>query len=106
MPDGGSGMTTAKARDHGAHVARVEAARRQRFQKITDQTKDRSCCNSGIINKDMVDAWDNAYKHYVPLKGDESARRRRGTGPGLSVNEKPEARDRPRSATRRSSRTS
>lgn len=86
MPDGGSGMSTADARAALAAAPPGLAALANRWQAITDQTRD-ILLNAGIINQDTVNAWAGAYKHYVPLKGGEDdAAARTGIGKGLSVN--------------------
>lgn len=88
MPDGGSGMTNAEAAAILAASSPELAALANELRSITVDTKN-ILLNSGLISKDVADAWDGAYQHYVPLKGgpdDEAGGK--GTGKGLSVREK------------------
>lgn len=86
LPDGGSGMKTADAQAILAKADPKLVALANEFQKITRDTRD-LLLNSGIISKEMSTAWDNTYKHYVPLKGeDDEKAAKTGTGKGLSVN--------------------
>lgn len=88
LPDGGSGMTNAEAAAILAASSPELAALANELRSITVDTK-KILLNSGLISKEMADAWDGAYQHYVPLKGgpdDEAGGK--GTGKGLSVREK------------------
>lgn len=88
LPDGGSGMTNAEAAAILAASSPELAALANELRSITVDTKN-ILLNSGLISKEMADAWDGAYQHYVPLKGgpdDEAGGK--GTGKGLSVREK------------------
>lgn len=81
----GSGMETAAAQVILAAADPKLAALANDFRKITEDTK-AILLKAGIINKDMTDAWEAAYKHYVPLKGGpEEKSATTGTGKGLSV---------------------
>lgn len=88
MPDGGSGMTNAEAAAILAASSPELAALANELRSITVDTKN-ILLNSGLISKDLADAWDGAYQYYVPLKGgpDDDAGGK-GTGKGLSVREK------------------
>lgn len=82
IQDGGAGknskgvlMTTAAAR---AHIAALPAAKRVKLDaiaaevdKIIAGTK-RLLVTSGLEKQETIDAWDKAYKHYVPLFKDEA----------------------------------
>ena len=89
MPDGGSGMTTADARAALAAVPANLKALAGQFQAITTRSRD-ILLRSGVISQETANAWDGAYKHYVPLKGGDEAdaAKRAGIGKGLSVNGK------------------
>ena len=89
MPDGGSGMSTADARAIMAKAPAELLRLANRLQAITNDTA-KVLLQGGIISQDTVDAWNGAYKHYVPLKGgdEDEAAKRGGTGQGLSVNGK------------------
>lgn len=53
------------------------------FRDITEQTK-KLRLDAGILNTDITDAWEGAYKHYVPVKGEADSER--GVGKGLKTN--------------------
>jgi len=80
----GSGMTTEAAQKILDAAPEGLADVANEFRKITDNTKD-LMLKSGVLSQEMADAWDAAYKHYVPLKGDGKGGRQGGTGAGLSV---------------------
>ncbi|MFZ1829070.1 MAG: hypothetical protein WAW42_09940 [Candidatus Competibacteraceae bacterium] len=89
-PDGGSGLTHAQAADILARYRALPdfAAFRtlaEQFRTISDGTQ-QMLLNEGILSADMVQAWNKAYQHYIPLKGGPDAGAQQGTGPGLSVN--------------------
>lgn len=88
MPDGGSGMSNAEAREilAGADQKLVRLA--NELRAITDGTR-KVLLDSGLIGKEQADAWQKAYQHYVPLKGgpDDKAAQA-GTGKGLKVQHK------------------
>lgn len=76
MPDGGSGMTNAEAAGIMDRVRRSgKQAQYDRLAGIVDDmlARRRELIKSAGLEKDgVVDAWQNAYKHYVPLKGQDS----------------------------------
>lgn len=76
MPDGGSGMTNAEAADIMDKVRRSgKQAQYDRLAGIVDDMLARRrelIKSAGLENDGVVDAWQNAYKHYVPLKGQDS----------------------------------
>ncbi|MDR0736338.1 MAG: hypothetical protein LBF51_05835, partial [Zoogloeaceae bacterium] len=82
MPDGGSGMLTAVARAILASAHPELAALANEFRQITEDAKN-LLLKEGLITQEMADAWDAAYKHYVPLKGE--AENAHGTGKGLKA---------------------
>lgn len=76
MPDGGSGMTNAEAAGIMDSVRRSgKQAQYDRLAGIVDDmlARRRELIKSAGLEKDAtVDAWQDAYKHYVPLKGQDS----------------------------------
>lgn len=76
MPDGGSGMTNAEAAGIMDRVRRSgKQAQYDRLAGIVDDmlARRRELIKSAGLEKDAtVDAWQDAYKHYVPLKGQDS----------------------------------
>lgn len=79
----GSGMTDEEAARILGSADPKLAALANEVRSISEDTR-RILLESGIISKEMADAWQAAYQHYVPLKGDLQAKT--GTGKGLSVN--------------------
>lgn len=76
MPDGGSGMTNAEA---AAIMDRVRRSGKQaqydRLAGIVDDMLARRrelITEAGLEDKGTVDAWQKAYKYYVPLKGQDT----------------------------------
>lgn len=93
----GSGMTDAEARAvlakyAGLHNFANFEAMAEEFRAITGDTQ-RILLDAGIISKEMADAWNGAYKHYVPLRGgpDEPGMGD-ASGKGVSVNARGERR--------------
>lgn len=76
MPDGGSGMTNAEASDIMDRVRRSgKQAQYDRLAGIVDDMLARRrelIKTAGLEKEGVVDAWQNAYKHYVPLKGQDA----------------------------------
>lgn len=79
----GSGMTNAEAQAILAKAPEKMATLAAEVQAITGSTR-QILLDAGIITQEMADAWDAAYKNYVPLKG-EDKKVQGGTGKGLSV---------------------
>ncbi len=79
-----AGITDAEAAQYLAGVKPALATLANELRDITNQTRD-LLLKSGIIDKDMADAWQKAYQYYVPLKGGDREAKT-GTGPGMSVN--------------------
>ncbi|ENP2442583.1 hypothetical protein ACDD71_000393 [Salmonella enterica] len=76
MPDGGSGMTNAQA---AAIMDRVRRSGKQaqydRLAGIVDDMLARRrelITEAGLEDKGTVDAWQKAYRYYVPLKGQDT----------------------------------
>lgn len=76
MPDGGSGMTNAEAADIMDKVRRSgKQAQYDRLAGIVDDMLARRrelIKTAGLEKEGVIDAWQNAYKHYVPLKGQDT----------------------------------
>lgn len=89
MPDGGSGMSNAMADEilakYSTEPQLIELA--NRFREITDATR-QILFDAGIVGQDAVDAWSEAYKAYVPLKGGPDAKLTDGAGKGLTAKAK------------------
>jgi endonuclease YncB( thermonuclease family) len=73
MPDGGSGMTNADARQILADAAASpDAATLDKIGVFIDLLRERSLTlrqNKGLITAAEANRWRTQYKHYVPLKG-------------------------------------
>tara|TARA_S200002703_G_scaffold11653_2_gene10571 strand:- start:209 stop:7294 length:7086 start_codon:yes stop_codon:yes gene_type:complete len=74
MPDGGSGRTTAEARDYLANLSpqkrRVFEQLAQRVDNITSQTR-QILKDSSLEAAETVDTWESTYEKYVPLEREE-----------------------------------
>lgn len=92
MPDGGSGMTNAEAAGIMDRVRRSgKQAQYDRLAGIVDDmlARRRELIKSAGLEKDgVVDAWQNAYKHYVPLKGQDADGALPRTGRGYVISGK------------------
>ncbi|ENU7737162.1 LPD38 domain-containing protein [Salmonella enterica] len=92
MPDGGSGMTNAEAAGIMDRVRRSgKQAQYDRLAGIVDDmlARRRELIREAGLEKDgVVDAWQNAYKHYVPLKGQDADGALPRTGRGYVVSGK------------------
>jgi len=87
MPDGGAGITTADAK---AYIAALTPEKRaayesiaKRIDKISAGTQ-KSLVDGGLEKQETIDAWNGAYKHYVPLMRADMETGP-GTGQGFSV---------------------
>lgn len=72
--------------DAEAYLAKADpklAKLANEVRDITEQSKQMRL-EAGLLSQDQVDAWDNTYKFYIPVKGDADAKG--GTGKGLKVN--------------------
>lgn len=92
MPDGGSGMTNAEAADIMDKVRRSgKQAQYDRLAGIVDDMLARRrelITSGGLENEGVVDAWQKAYKHYVPLKGQDADGAVPRTGRGFVISGK------------------
>lgn len=92
MPDGGSGMTNAEAAGIMDRVRRSgKQAQYDRLAGIVDDMLARRrelIKTAGLEKEGVVDAWQNAYKHYVPLKGQDADGALPRTGRGYVVSGK------------------
>lgn len=92
MPDGGSGMTNAEAAGIIDRVRRSgKQAQYDRLAGIVDDMLARRrelIKTAGLEKEGVVDAWKNAYKHYVPLKGQDADGALPRTGRGYVVSGK------------------
>ncbi|HIB1507713.1 TPA: LPD38 domain-containing protein [Salmonella enterica subsp. enterica serovar Muenchen] len=92
MPDGGSGMTNAEAAGIMDKVRRSgKQAQYDRLAGIVDDMLARRrelIKTAGLEKEGVVDAWQNAYKHYVPLKGQDADGALPRTGRGYVVSGK------------------
>lgn len=75
MPDGGSGMTNAEAAEIMQRVRNSgKQAQYDRLAGIVDDMLARRrelIRESGLEDSGVVDAWQKAYRYYVPLKGQD-----------------------------------
>ena len=89
MQDGGSGMST---KDAKAYLSAMSPEQRKAYDAIAARvdainkgTQD-LLVSSGLEKQSTIDAWNGAYKNYVPLMRDEVAETvGAGTGQGFSV---------------------
>lgn len=92
MPDGGSGMTNAEASDIMDRVRPSgKQAQYDRLAGIVDDMLARRrelIKTAGLEKEGVVDAWQNAYKHYVPLKGQDADGTVPRTGRGYVISGK------------------
>lgn len=89
MPDGGSGIKTADALAYMASLPTAELQLYEQFAERIDAigkgTRDYLVAE-GLEKQEVVTAWEDAYKHYVPLNRVEfEAIEGNGTGMGYSV---------------------
>lgn len=92
MPDGGSGMTNTEAAGIMDRIRRSgKQAQYDRLAGIVDDMLARRrelIKTAGLEKEGVVDAWQNAYKHYVPLKGQDADGALPRTGRGYVVSGK------------------
>jgi GGDEF domain-containing protein len=88
MPDGGSGIKTADARKYlaGLSATKTKAyeALAKRIDAINAKTR-QILVDSGLEKQSTIDAWEGAYKHYVPLQREDVDTGGNGTGSGFSI---------------------
>jgi hypothetical protein len=88
MQDGGSGIETAKAR---AYLAGLTAEQRKMFEALAgkvdamNKASQKVLVESGLENQETIDAWNSAYRNYVPLQREDVDSGHVGTGKGFSV---------------------
>jgi hypothetical protein len=85
MPDAGSGITTADAQQY---MKDLDPAKRKLLEKLGNKIDDmvqgtqKILIDSGLEEQSTIDAWNSAYKHYVPLKREDVDFVHTGTGLG------------------------
>jgi hypothetical protein len=85
MPDGGSGVDTADARDY---LNKLTPAKRKAYEALAKQidainkATRQILIDSGLETADTIASWEAAYQYYVPLMRDEGGA---GIGQGFSV---------------------
>ena len=88
MQDGGSGIETADAR---AYLAGLTADQRRTFEALAvkvdamNKASQKVLVESGLEKQETIDAWNGAYKNYVPLQREDVDNGHVGTGKGFSV---------------------
>lgn len=88
MPDGGSGIETAAAR---AYIASIPLERKKLLEQLAarveaiNRSSQKVLVESGLEKQSTIDAWNNAYQHYVPLQREDVDNGHVGTGKGFSV---------------------
>jgi hypothetical protein len=85
MPDSGSGIATADARQY---LKDLDPTKRKLLEKLANKIDDiiqgtqKILIDGGLEEQSTVDAWNGAYKHYVPLKREDVDFVHTGTGLG------------------------
>jgi hypothetical protein len=85
MPDAGSGIATADAQQY---MKDLDPAKRKLLEKLADKIDNmvkgtqKILIDSGLEEQSTIDAWNSAYKHYVPLKREDVDFVHTGTGLG------------------------
>lgn len=91
MPDGGSGMSDEDAAKviHKAHkegkLKSLHSAAQYVYKMLGER---RNKIAESLADEDMIDAWDESYKYYVPLKGyahDETNKNYPRIGKGFDI---------------------
>jgi diguanylate cyclase (GGDEF)-like protein len=88
MPDGGSGIKTADARKYLAGLSAAKAKAYESLAKRIDAINAKTrqiLVDSGLEKQSTIDAWEGAYKHYVPLQREDVDTGGNGTGQGFSI---------------------
>lgn len=89
MPDGGSGMTTAEAKDYFANLSAADKSKYEALARRIDLINAKSrqvLIDYGLESAGTIMKWEGAYKHYVPLmREDMELGFGNGTGQGFSV---------------------
>ena len=85
MPDAGSGIATADAQQY---MKDLDPAKRKLLEKLANKIDNmvkgtqKILIDSGLEEQSTIDAWNSAYKHYVPLKREDVDFVHTGTGLG------------------------
>jgi hypothetical protein len=88
MKDGGSGIKTADAK---AYLAALSPELRGKFQSLAarvnaiNNASQQALVESGLEKQETIDAWNGAYRHYVPLQREDVDSGHMGTGKGFSI---------------------
>jgi GGDEF domain-containing protein len=88
MPDGGSGIKTADARKYLAGLSEIKKKAYESLAKRIDAINAKTrqiLVDSGLEKQSTIDAWEGAYKHYVPLQREDVDTGGNGTGQGFSI---------------------
>ena len=90
MPDGGSGINTADARQY---LDGLDPNKRALYEKLASQVDNivkgtqKILVDSGLETQDTIDTWNKTYKNYVPLMREDLdfAQKYTGLGAGYST---------------------
>ena len=88
MPDGGSGIKTADAR---AYLKALDPAKKSAYEALAkrigeiNRGSQEILVKSGLEKQETIDAWNGAYKNYVPLHREDVDTGHVGTGKGYSI---------------------
>ncbi|MDN5934955.1 MAG: hypothetical protein L0H75_02110, partial [Nitrosospira sp.] len=87
MPDGGSGMTNAEAREYFKNLDSEKQRKLEQVAKKVDaiiaQTRD-LYVSYGLIDQATADSWEKMFRHYVPLMREDKDGGM-GIGQGFSI---------------------
>jgi len=88
MQDKGSGITTKDARKYLAALTPTQRTAYEALAKRIDAINAKTrqiLVTSGLEKQSTIDAWQGAYKHYVPLQREDVETAGTGTGQGFSI---------------------
>jgi len=88
MPDGGSGLTTEEANNWIKNLSSKDKINLMSLEKRIDAINKKSqqvLIEYGLESQSTLNAWNGAYKHYVPLMREDMDKGGMGTGQGFSV---------------------
>ena len=95
FPDGGSGIKTQDARNYLNGLSPTQRSNYIAISAKIDAMMQKTNIlrvSSGLAEQKLVDAWNNTYKHYVPLQRDmkdsDDETNQRSIGQGFSVSER------------------
>jgi ribosomal protein S18 acetylase RimI-like enzyme len=87
----GSGMSTKRATKYLSELTpeqnKTFESLASKFDKIIDNTQ-KLLVSSGLETQDTIDAWNQAYEHYIPLMRDDLDFKHHGTGLGAGYSTK------------------